>query len=146
MPLLWPRWRMCLRYTVAHMTKTIPLFAWMKSRSSFLPTFAKDSAPKRTAFNMRTTSISATEQQAFSFLQSLWPDGDMPMLKREGLLRIGQKNIGSPPHSINDLLQLVDLLIGEFFSCPECSEERRQRASKGLLHILLAMSGVVFLP
>ena len=26
----------------------------------FFPTFAKDSAPKRMAFNMRTTSISAT--------------------------------------------------------------------------------------
>ena len=90
MPLLWSRWRMCLRYTVAHMTKTIPLFAWMKSRSSFLPTSAKDSAPKRTAFHMRTTSIFATAQQVFSFLQSLWPAGDMPTPRREGLLRIGQ--------------------------------------------------------
>ena len=72
------------------MAKTIPLFAWMKSRSSFFPTSAKDSAPKRTAFNMRTTSISGTAQQAFSFLQSLWPDGDMPTLRRKGLLRIGQ--------------------------------------------------------
>ena len=56
----------------------------------FFPTFAKDSAPKRMAFNMRITSISATAQQVFSFLQSLWLVGDMPTLRKDGLLRIGQ--------------------------------------------------------
>ena len=47
-------------------------------------------APKRTVFSMKTTSISATAQQAFSFLQRLWPDGDMLTLRKDGLLRIGQ--------------------------------------------------------
>ena len=56
----------------------------------FFPTFAKDSAPKMMAFNMRTTSISATAQQVFSFLQSLWLVGDMPTPRKDGLLRIGQ--------------------------------------------------------
>lgn len=67
-----------------------PVICMDEKPVQFLPTSAKDSAPKRTAFNMRTTSISATAQQAFSFLQSLWPDGDMPTPRREGLLRIGQ--------------------------------------------------------
>ena len=56
----------------------------------FFPTFAKDSAPKRMVFNMRITSISATAQQVFSFLQSLWLVGDMPTPRKDGLLRIGQ--------------------------------------------------------
>ena len=49
-----------------------PVICMDEKPVQFLPTSAKDSAPKRTAFNMRTTSISATAQQAFSFLQSLW--------------------------------------------------------------------------
>ena len=56
----------------------------------FFPTFAKDSAQKRMAFNMRITSISATAQQVFSFLQSLWLVGYMPTPRKDGLLRIGQ--------------------------------------------------------
>ena len=47
MPLLLPRWRMCLKYTVAHMTKTIPLFAWMKSRFSFFSDFRKGFRSKK---------------------------------------------------------------------------------------------------
>ena len=35
-------------------------------------------------------SISATAQQAFSFLQSLWLNGDMPTHRREEQLRIGR--------------------------------------------------------
>ena len=92
MPLLWLRWKTCLKYTVAPMTKTIPLFAWMKSRSGFFPTSAKDSAPKRMAFNMRTTSISATAQQVFSFLRNLWPDGDMPTLRKADCSGLGKAN------------------------------------------------------
>lgn len=38
---------MCLRYTVVHMTKTIPLFAWMKSRSSFFSDFRKGFRSKK---------------------------------------------------------------------------------------------------
>lgn len=67
-----------------------PVICMDEKPVQFFADFRKGFRSKRTAFNMRTTSISATAQQAFSFLQSLWPDGDMPMPKREGLLRIGQ--------------------------------------------------------
>ena len=67
-----------------------PVICMDEKPVQFFPTFAKDSAPKRMAFNMRITSISATAQQVFSFLQSLWLVGDMPTPRKDGLLRIGQ--------------------------------------------------------
>ena len=70
--------------------KDYPVICMDEKPVQFFPTSVKDSAPKRTAFNMRTTSISATAQQVFSFLRNLWPDGDMPTLRKDGLLRIGQ--------------------------------------------------------
>ena len=67
-----------------------PVICMDEKPVQFFSASAKDSAPKRMAFNMRITSISATAQQVFSFLQSLWLVGDMLTLRKDGLLRIGQ--------------------------------------------------------
>ena len=56
----------------------------------FFSDFRKGFRSKKNGVHMRTTSISATAQQVFSFLQSLWLVGDMPTLRKDGLLRIGQ--------------------------------------------------------
>lgn len=58
-----------------------PVICMDEKPVQFLPTSAKDSAPKRTAFNMRTTSISATAQQAFSFYRAF---GRMEICRRPG--------------------------------------------------------------
>lgn len=51
-----------------------------------------------------------------------------------------------PPHTVDDLLQLFDLLLGEPSAGTEGRQERRQTAAEGLFHILLTVAGVEFLP
>ena len=80
------------------------------------------------------------------------PTSGLDPLIRSQLLKIltdymnkGGKGVVSPPHSINDFLQFVDLLFRELLSCSKRSKECGQRAAKGFFHILLAVSGIVFL-
>ena len=67
-----------------------PVICMDEKPVQFFADFRKGFRSKKMAFNMRTTSISATAQQVFSFLRNLWPDGDMLTLRKDGLLRIGQ--------------------------------------------------------
>ena len=49
--------------------KDYPVICMDEKPVQCFPTSAKDSAPKRMAFNMRITSISATAQQVFTFIR-----------------------------------------------------------------------------
>ena len=67
-----------------------PVICMDEKPVQFFSDFRKGFRSKKNGVHMRTTSISATAQQVFSFLRNLWPDGDMLTLRKDGLLRIGQ--------------------------------------------------------
>ena len=72
----------------------------------------------------------------------------MTMLPVILMLRIFAKTacIPSPPHGIDDLLQLVNFLVGKLLPAAESRQESRQGALEGVLHKLLALPCEEFLP
>lgn len=59
--------------------------------------------------------------------------------------KIWVKVMGSPPHAVDDLLQLVDFILGQLLPGAKGKHQRRQRSGEGFLNEFLALVGVVFL-